>query len=106
MPVLSNIFSQIPSELKEEFFEELISKDGFKIERIVSKGHITRDGEWYNQKSDEWVMVLRGEAILEFEKGEDVRLKEGDYLNIPAHTKHRVSWTKPNIETIWLAVFY
>ena len=73
MPVLSNIFSQIPAELEEELFQELISKDGFKIERIISKGHITGDGEWYDQKSDEWVMVLRGEAVLEFEKGEDVR---------------------------------
>jgi len=103
---LSNIFSQIPSELKEEFFQELISKDGFKIERIISKGHVTQDGEWYDQKSDEWVVVLKGEAILEFENSDKVRLKDGDYINIPAHKKHRVSWTKPDVETIWLAIHY
>lgn len=102
----SNIFSQIPANLREEFFEELISKDGLKIERIVSKGHTTTEEEWYDQKSDEWVIVLRGEAILSFEDSDDVKLQEGDYINIPSHTKHRVSWTKPAEETIWLAIHY
>ncbi len=102
----SNIFSQIPTDLKEELFEEIISNDTLKIERIISKGHITKDFEWYNQKSNEWVIVLKGEAILVFENSNDVRLKEGDYLNIPAHTKHRVSWTEPDVETIWLAIHY
>ncbi len=106
MPVLFNLFSKIPTDLKDEFFQELISKDGFKIERIISKGHTTRDGEWYDQKCDEWVVVLRGEAILEFENSDDIKLREGDYINISAHTKHRVSWTKPDVETIWLAIHY
>ena len=102
----SNIFANIPSQIKEELFEDIISKDGLKIEKIVSKGHTTKEFEWYNQKSHEWVIVLKGEAVLEFEDAEDIRLKEGDYLNIPAFTKHRVSWTKPDVETIWLASHY
>jgi len=102
----SNIFVNIPSEIKEELFEEIVKKDKVKIERIISKGHTTTEFEWYDQKSDEWVIVLKGEAILEFENCDDIRLKEGDYLNIPAHTKHRVSWTKENEETIWLAIHY
>jgi len=102
----SNIFANIPSEIKEELFEDIISKDGLKIERIISKGHTTTEFEWYNQKSDEWVIVLKGEAILEFEDAPEVKLQEGDYLNIPALTKHRVSWTKPDVETIWLAIYY
>ena len=101
-----NIFSKIPTDLKEEFFEELASKDGVRIERIISKGHTTTEFEWYDQKSDEWVIVLKGEAILSFEKSEDIKLQEGDYINIPAYTKHRVSWTKPDAETIWLAIHY
>lgn len=102
----SNIFANIPSEIKEELFENIISNDKVKIERIISKGHTTAEFEWYNQKSDEWVIVLKGEAILEFENSDDVGLKEGDYLNIPANTKHRVSWTKEDEETIWLAIHY
>ncbi|WP_294961378.1 cupin domain-containing protein [Sulfurimonas sp.] len=102
----SNIFANIPSEIKEELFEDIISKDGLKIERIISKGHTTDEFEWYNQKSDEWVIVLKGEAILEFEDAEDIKLQEGDYLNITAGTKHRVSWTIQNQETVWLAIHY
>ncbi|QOY54391.1 cupin domain-containing protein [Candidatus Sulfurimonas marisnigri] len=102
----SNIFEKIPKQLKEEFFEDLISKDGLKIERIVSYGHTTAESEWYDQDSYEWVILLKGEAIVSFFNEDDVRLKAGDYLNIPAHKKHRVSWTKPNQESVWLAVHY
>lgn len=102
----SNIFDLIPTTLKDELFEELISKDGLKIERIVSHGHVTPEFEWYDQRRDEWVILLQGEAIISFLNEDDVRLKAGDYINIPAHKKHRVSWTKPDEDTIWLAVYY
>lgn len=102
----SNIFDLIPATLKDELFEEIISKNGVKIERIVSFGHVTPEFEWYDQRRDEWVILLQGEAVISFLKEEDVRLKAGDYINIAAHKKHRVSWTKPDEDTIWLAVHY
>jgi cupin 2 domain-containing protein len=102
----SNIFELIPSTLKDELFEEIISKNGVKIERIVSFGHTTPQDEWYDQRRDEWVILLKGEAIISFLNEDEVRLKAGDYINIPAHKKHRVSWTKPEEETVWLAVYY
>lgn len=102
----SNIFELIPAALHEELFEELASRGGVKIERIVSFGHTTPELEWYNQDGEEWVLLLKGEAILSFVDEDDIRLKAGDYINIPAHKKHRVSWTKPHEETIWLAVHY
>ncbi|MFT7004119.1 MAG: cupin 2 domain-containing protein [Sulfurimonas sp.] len=102
----SNIFAQIPTQLKEELFEDIISSDTLKIQRIVSKGHVTPDAQWYDQSNDEWVIVLKGEAILSFVDKADKKLKVGDYLNIPAHTKHKVSWTKADVETIWLAIHY
>jgi len=102
----SNIFENIPTNLKEELFENIILKDALKIERIISKGHTTDEFDWYEQESSEWVIVLKGQAILSFEKSEDVSLNEGDYINIEAFIKHRVSWTKPDEETIWLAVYY
>ena len=109
MPVFmnkSNIFELIPAVLHEELFEELASKSGVKIERIVSFGHITPEFEWYDQEGEEWVILLKGEALLSFVDEDDIRLKAGDYINIPAHKKHRVSWTKPDEETVWLAVHY
>ncbi|MBU1659218.1 cupin domain-containing protein [bacterium] len=102
----SNIFAQIPKQLKEELFEELISKDSFKVERIVSYGHSSPQSGWYDQEGDEWVILLQGEAVLSFENSENLRLKSGDYINIPAHTKHRVSWTLPQTKTVWLAIHY
>lgn len=102
----SNIFEHIPRKLSEELFDDLVSTNNIKIERIVSKGHTSEESSWYDQKSDEWVIVLKGEAVLSYENGDDVKLQAGDYINIPAHTKHRVSWTLPESETVWLAVHY
>jgi len=101
-----NIFAQIPGDLKEEFFEDIVSQDGLKIEKIVSRGHKTTQFDWYDQDTNEWVVLLQGEAILSFENEDDVRLETGDYINILAHKKHKVSWTKPDFNTIWLAVHY
>lgn len=101
-----NIFQNIPKPCKNEFFEELVLKNGVKVERIVSFGHATTEFEWYDQENDEWVILLQGEAVLSFLDESDVRMKAGDYINIPAHKKHRVAWTKPDEETVWLAVHY
>lgn len=103
---MKNIFKNIPKQLPDELFENIISKDSLQIERIISKGHTTPESQWYDQDTDEWVVVLKGEAILSFEDSNDVTLSTGDYINIPAHTKHRVSWTIPNQETVWLAIHY
>lgn len=102
----SNIFEKIPKNLKDEFFEKLISKDNLRVERIISKGHSSPKSSWYDQDCDEWVILLQGEAILSFEDKDDVKLKSGDYINILAHIKHKVSWTTPDKETIWLAIHY
>lgn len=101
----SNIFSNIPTNLDDELFEDIINKESFKLQRIISQGHTTPEGEWYDQDEDEWVMLVSGEAVLSFFDNEDVHLKAGDYINIRAHKKHRVSWTKPDAKTIWLALY-
>ena len=101
-----NLFAGIPADLPQELFTDLVSNNNVKIHRIVSKGHTSPDVGWYDQEDHEWVIVLRGAAKIAFENGNVVDLKEGDYLNIPAHVKHKVSWTEPGNETIWLAVHY
>ncbi len=102
----NNIFKNIPTPSQEEFFENILSKNGLKIQRIVSYGHSTQEFEWYDQDDDEWVILLKGAAILSIDNEDDIKLNIGEYLNIPAHKKHRVSWTLENEETIWLAVHY
>jgi cupin 2 domain-containing protein len=76
------------------------------IEKIISKGQKSPNSDWYDQKKNEWVMILRGKAVLSFEDQTSVQLNEGDFINIPAHKKHRVTWTDPDNETIWLAIHY
>ncbi|OQW40060.1 MAG: cupin [Proteobacteria bacterium SG_bin4] len=100
---LQNIFSAIPRDLSAEVFETLIESNSIKIERIVSKG---QQSLWYDQAQHEWVMVLKGQAVLSFDDQTSVQLGEGDFINIPSHKKHRVSWTDPDQETIWLAIHY
>ncbi len=101
----ANIFENIPTDLSEEVFEKILSTSDFTLERIISHGHTSPKEGWYIQKKSEWVIVLEGEAILSFQD-KDIRLKKGEYINIPAGTKHKVSWTKPDSPTIWLALHY
>ena len=102
-----NIFSAIPKDLDQEAFEEIINSGNFRIERIMSRGHSTPPGQWYDQDQDEWVIVLAGSAALLFEGSDQaIALQPGDYVNIPAHVKHKVEWTNQAEETIWLAVHY
>lgn len=104
--MVKNIFSNIPKSLPEEHFENLISSENCRIARIISKGHTTKEGEWYDQKENEFVIVLKGNAELLFEGNNVVKMKEGDYINIPKHVKHRVEKTNNEKEMVWLTVFY
>jgi len=105
-PVLANIFSAIPDQLPDELFECLLKQKDILIERIISKGHITPDGHWYDQDWDEWVILLQGQATLccDEQTKKLIPLTAGDYLLIPAHTRHRVEWTPAELTTIWLAI--
>ncbi|QKX16498.1 phosphoribosylaminoimidazole carboxylase [Microbulbifer sp. YPW1] len=110
-----NIFAALPEALDGEVFEDIVSADRVRIERIVSRGQVTPASEWYDQQESEWVILLKGAARIMLEtpaaggnaRGtREVGLAPGDYLNIPAHCRHRVSWTDPQQQTVWLAVFY
>jgi cupin 2 domain-containing protein len=99
---VENLFANLPDLSRSEQSLSLFENPSVKIERIVSESYSSPAGFWYDQDEDEWVMVVRGEATLEFEGGELVRMKEGDYVTIPRHVRHRVQQTDP--KTIWLAV--
>ncbi len=101
-----NIFAAIPDVFDEETFELLAAGGDTRIERIISRGQSSPDSGWYDQSQSEWVIILRGSALVEYRSGEEFRLEEGSHLNIPAGTAHRVAWTAPDTETVWLAVHY
>ena len=102
-----NLLDNLPANLPEELFTTILQADGLRVERIVSQGHASPPGFWYDQEENELVMVLEGNAAVQFEgDAEPVELRRGSYLNIPAHAKHRVVWTDPNEKTVWLAIHY
>jgi len=103
---MNNIFKNIPSNLDNEIFEDIQKSSNIRIERIISKGQSSPDSGWYDQIENEWLIVLQGSGIILFEGGKEKMLNKGDYINIPAHIKHKVKWTDPEEITLWLAIFY
>ena len=104
---LGNLFDGAPGVIRDEYFEDLLGNDAFRVERIVSVTPSLPAGQWYDQAWDEWVVLLKGSAGLRFEdEGEVLEMRPGDYLTIAAHRRHRVEWTDGNQRTVWLAVHY
>jgi cupin 2 domain-containing protein len=103
-----NLFAGLPAAcVGEEMFADLLRVHGLRVERIVSTGQASPAGFWYDQPEGEWVIVLAGEARLSIEgEAEPRMLKVGDWLNLPPHCRHRVEWTAPDRQTVWLAVHY
>jgi cupin 2 domain-containing protein len=102
-----NLFSGIPDGAGEEVFTTLLKTGAFTLERIVSSGQATPPGQWWDQETHEWVILLKGRAGLMFEGEEEGRtLQPGDFVLIPAHRKHRVEWTDAVQTTLWLALHY
>ena len=101
-----NLLTELPDEIPEEIFQTLIQTANVKIERIVSHGQSSPEDFWYDQEENEWVLLLQGHARIQFEDGRKVELNSGDYLNIPAHIRHRVEYTHDEQITIWLVIFY
>jgi len=102
-----NLYDGIPvSPLREELLTGLVASVGLRIVRIVSDGQASAEGFWYEQDDNEWVLLLKGDAVIEFEDGETERLYPGDYLFLPAGEKHRVASTSKTEKTVWLAVHF
>lgn len=106
MTGLTNIFDSLPTDLLEEISETLHMTSRIRIERIVSQGHSSPQGFWYDQEESEWVLLMRGAARLTLEGEAPIDLRPGAFVNIPARKRHRVEWTSPTEATIWLAIHY
>jgi cupin 2 domain-containing protein len=105
--VPANLFAQIPPRLPDELVEILCQAEQLRIERIVSRGHASPADFWYDQEQHEFVVLLSGRARVVFAAdNRTVELAPGDWLDIKAHARHRVDWTDPQQDTVWLAVHY
>jgi len=85
-----------------EYFEEILQSKNARIQRIVSSGQTS---DWYDQDEDEWVLLLSGNADLEFDNNLQVKMGEGDFIFISAHQRHKVILTSTDPPCVWLAVF-
>lgn len=107
-PSVFNLYADIEADARDERFERLVEQAGVLIERLVSTGQASPEGFWYDDPRDEWVVLLAGAAVLEFEAqgGAHHQMRSGDYVHIPAHCRHRVAWTDTATPTVWLAVYF
>jgi cupin 2 domain-containing protein len=105
---MDSIFAAQPrSTATDEQFSELLKRPGLRIERILSTGQSSPAGFWYDQPEGEWVLLIQGAARLRFADEAVARhLQVGDYVDIAPHRRHRVDWTAPGQQTIWLAIHY
>jgi cupin 2 domain-containing protein len=101
---MPNLFEALSEDRSREDFAEILIRPGVRIERIVSYGQATPVDAPYDQAHDEWVLLLKGGAGLWIEGEGETVLGPGDHVLIPAHRRHRVTWTDVDGPTIWLAV--
>jgi cupin 2 domain-containing protein len=103
-----NLERDLPARsLADEIVDLLVERPGLRVERIVSTGQTTPEGQWYDQETDEWVLVVAGAARLRIEgEATDRELGEGDWILLPAHCRHRVTSTRSEPPTVWLAIHF
>ena len=100
-----NLLAATAQREAEEQIDLLVEKAGVRIARIVSTGQASPPGFWDDQPDDEFVVLLTGAARLRFEDGDvTLDMKPGDWVEIPAHVRHRVESTQAEPPTVWLAV--
>ena len=97
-----NIFDLPPLLLSEELTTVLAENGNVRIERIISTGQTS---DWYDQTETEFVVLLEGNAVVEFEN-RNAAMSRGDTLTIKPHERHRVIYTSSEPPCVWLCVFY
>ena len=101
-PRFGSLHEGTAPEQGAESFVELARAGGARVERIASRA--VTDGAWYEQAWPEFVLLVAGSAALEFADGTTRKLQPGVWALLPALCRHRVAWTDPAVETLWLAV--
>lgn len=99
-----DLFAGIDPDGPAEVVTALLERPHLRLERIVSTGQVSPPGFWYDQPDDEWVLLVSGAARIAIEDGDEIRLGPGSFLLLPAHCRHRVTWTDPDSPTVWLAL--
>jgi cupin 2 domain-containing protein len=91
---MKNIFSSIPDDIQQELFQDILTTDNFKIERILSKGHSSPAGYWYDQDKSEWVILLKGSAGIRFEDQDYIQCR---FLNKLSYIQRKSVFVLPGV---------
>ncbi len=103
---IANLLSDLDRSPAVEWSEMLAGNAVVRIEESSRMARIVL-GFWYDQELAEWVVVLSGQGVIEFQEPEErVTLNPGDHYLIDAHRRHRVASTSNSEPTVWLAVFF
>ncbi len=92
----TNLLTALPpcDPTSSERVDQLLSRPGVRVERIVSSGQASPPGFWYDQAEGEWIVLLSGAAGLRFEHESHTRLlAPGDCLDIRRITA--TAWNGP-----------
>ena len=103
---INNFFNYPKININKEKVIPFLNGRNFVAEKIISNGFKSANNDWMSEDSDEWVMLIKGKAKLEFENGDILNLKSGDSFNIPANTKHKILYTSNKPFCCWLAIHY
>ena len=98
-----NIYDLPALPLQDELTRVLAHGKDVRIEQIISTGQTS---DWYDQEEAEFVVLLEGQAKIEFEDKPTLTLNRGEAINIKPHERHRVSFTSTEPPCVWLCVFY
>ena len=99
-----NIFEieKLPGIREDELVDILKENENVRIERIISTGQVS---DWMIQERNEYVVLLQGNAIIEF-NDKKVEMKDGDTLLIEKKERQRVSYTSESPCCIWFCIHF
>ena len=98
-----NLYDLPELPMADELTSLLVDESTIRIERIVSTGQVSG---WYDQDATEFVVLLQGNAEIEFDNNRIVTVSRGDTLLIQSHERHRLKYTSTDPPCIWLCVFF
>ena len=87
--------------------ETLFENRSIKIDRVTARGQITPPGEFPPEPSYEFIHLLKGQLVLEYNgEAEKVSLKPGDYAIKAPDQRTRADFTAEDGETVYLKVSF
>lgn len=96
--IVRNIWDLPNLPMPEELVNNLFTQGNIRVERIISTGQTS---DWLKQQEAEWVVLLAGAAIIEYQDGRLLELQAGDWVYLAPQVVHRVAYTSSEPACVW-----